>query len=184
MMTDSSPRIESPADRKEGFKVFLFYTVLFCIFTACIFAVLILFHRSFIQFHDAYKQGAFRLVELQNQLHNIRSGNGFLFWSWYEGPGLDEPLENFVDPCAILGSMFPPRYLELGFTFAALLRMYLSGLAFLIMGREVRLADRQNLIGAVLYVFSACFIGLALRQSEHLINAYLFPLLIASVDHR
>ena len=183
-MNDNTLKIQSPADKKEDFKLFVFYTALFCLFTVCIFAVLVLSHRSFIQFHDSYKQGAFRLVELQNQIHNIASGKGFLFWSWYEGPGLDEPLENFVDPCAILGSLFPPRYLELGYTFAALLRMYLGGLAFLIMGREVRLTGRQNLIGAVLYVFSACFIGLALRQSEHLINAYLFPLLVASVDHK
>ncbi|MBQ9015103.1 MAG: YfhO family protein [Firmicutes bacterium] len=183
-MTENSLRIKPPGEEKANLKLFLLYTAVFCVFTACIFAVLVLAHRSFIQFHDAYKQGAFRLVELQNQLQNIRSGKGFLFWSWYEGMGMDEPLENFADPCAILGSLLPPRYLELGYTLAALARMYLSGLAFLIMGLEVRLSRRQNLIGAILYVFSACFIGLALRQSEHLVNAYLFPLLVASVDHR
>lgn len=162
--------------------IFLLYTLLFCVFTAGIFAVLILSHRSVMQFHDAYKQGAFRLVELRNQLRNITSGAGFSFWSWYEGPGLDEPLENFVDPCSIIGSLFPPRYLELGFTVAALLRMYLGGLAFIVLGREVELKDRQILIGAIVYAFSACFIGLALRQSEQMVNAYLFPLLVASVD--
>ena len=165
-----------------GLKMFLLYTLLFGVFTAGIFAVLILSHRNFMQFHDAYKQGAFRLLELQNQLHSILAGDGFNFWSWYEGPGLDEPLENFVDPCSIIGSMFPIRYIELGFTFAALLRMYLGGLAFMIMGHEVGLNRKQNLTGAVLYVFTACFIGLALRQSEHLVNAYLFPLLVASVE--
>ena len=163
-------------------KMFLLYTLLFCVFTAGIFAVLVLTHRNVMQFHDAYKQGAFRLVELRNQLNSILAGDGFNFWSWYEGPGLDEPLENFVDPGSILGALFPIRYLELGFTFAALFRMYLGGLAFMLMGRETGLTRKQNLSGAILYAFSACLIGLALRQSEHLVNAYLFPLLVTFVD--
>ena len=168
--------------RNSGIIVFLLYSLLFCVFTVGIFGVLILSHRNFMQFHDAYKQGAFRLIELQNQLHSILAGDGFNFWSWYEGAGLDEPLENFVDPCSFIGSMFPIRYIELGFTFAALLRMYLGGLAFMIMGREAGLNRKQYLTGAILYVFTACFIGLALRQSEALVNAYLFPLLVASVE--
>ncbi len=172
----------NPAAENRRINIFLLYTLLFCVFTAGIFAVLILSHRSVMQFHDSYKQGAFRLVELSNQLHNIIGGKGFSFWSWYEGPGLDEPLENFVDPCSLIGALFPPRYIELGFTVAALLRMYLGGLAFIVLGREVELRDRQILPGALLYAFSACFIGLALRQSEPLVNAYLFPLLVASVD--
>ena len=134
------------------------------------------------QFHDAYKQGAFRLIEMQNQFRSIMSGQGFSFWSWYEGIGLDEPLEIFVDPFSFIASLFPIRYLELGFTFAALLRMYFGGIAFLLLGKEVALKKWQNLIGALMYVFSACFIGLALRQSEFLVEAYLFPLLVLGVE--
>ncbi|MBR2674902.1 MAG: YfhO family protein [Mogibacterium sp.] len=144
--------------------------------------MLILTHRSFMQFHDAYKQGAFRLIEMRNQLDNIISGRGFSFWSWYEGTGLDEPLEIFVDPFSFIGSLFPIRYLELGFTAAALLRMYFGGIAFLLLGRETGLTKRQNIVGATLYVFSACFIGLALRQSEFLVSAYLFPLLVLGAE--
>ena len=163
-------------------KAFLLYTALFCVFVVGIFSVLLIEHRSFMQFHDAYKQGAYHLIEIRNQLRNIISGEGFSYWSWYEGMGLDEPLENFIDPFAIIGSMFPIRYLELGFTFAALLRMYFGGIAFLLYSREVGTAKRKAVLASVLYVFSACFIGLALRQSELLINAYLFPLLVASTE--
>jgi len=162
--------------------IFLQYTAVFAVYVLGIFAVLILSHCAFMQYHDAYKQGAFRLIELRNQLHSILTGEGFSFWSWYEGTGLDEPLENFVDPCSLIGSLFPYRYLELGFTVAALLRMYLGGLAFIVLGREVGLKKHQNLIGAILYVFSACFIGLALRQSEGLANAWLFPLLVTGAE--
>lgn len=168
--------------KKEKVSIYVIYTLLFCVFTAGIFAVLILTHKSFIQYHDAYRQGAFRLIEYKNQLQNIMSGEGFSWWSWYEGTGLDEPLENFVDPFSFIGALFPVRYLELGFTVAALLRMYFGGIAFLILGNEVELKREQNLLGAILYVFSACFIGLALRQSENLKNIFLFPLLVASVE--
>ena len=100
------------------------YTVLFGVFVAGIFAVLLITHRSFMQYHDAYRQGAFRLIEFRNQIDNVLSGKGFYWWSWYEGTGLDEPLENFVDPFSLIGALFPIRYIELGFTVAALLRMY------------------------------------------------------------
>lgn len=78
--------------------IFLQYTLLYGVYVAGIFAVLILSHRDIMQYHDSFTQGVYRLVELRNQLRSILSGDGFSFWSWYEGTGLDEPLENFVDP--------------------------------------------------------------------------------------
>ena len=174
--------LSKSSENKSGWRLLLQYTVLFGVFVAGIFAVLLITHRSFMQYHDAYRQGAFRLIEMKNQLDNIASGKGFCWWSWYEGTGLDESLENFVDPFSVIGALFPIRYIELGFTVAALLRMYFGGLAFLVLGKEADLKDDQNLIGAILYVFSACFIGLALRQSENLKNIFLFPLLVASVE--
>ena len=168
--------------KEGGGRLLLQYTLLFALFTAGFFAVLIITHRSFMQFHDAFRQGAFRLIEIRNQMAKIASGEGFSWWSWYEGTGLDESLENFVDPFSIIGALFPLRYLELGFTVAALLRMYFGGIAFLILGREVELKEDQRLLGAILYLVSACFVGLALRQSENLKNIFMFPLLVASVE--
>ncbi len=162
--------------------LFAQYTVLFCVFTVGIFFALFITQRTFMQFHDAYTQGVFRLLELRNQMESIASGNGFSFWSWYEGPGMDEPLENFIEIGSLVGALFPAKLVEIGLTVAALVRMYLGGIAFLLLGREVELTRRQNLIGALLYVFAACFIGMAIRQSEMLVNAYLFPLLVLAVD--
>lgn len=176
MKTKQKPRISF------DYILFVQYTATFIVFVAGIFAVLLITHHAFMQYHDAYKQGAFRLIEIRNQLNNILSGDGFELWSWYEGPGFDEPLEIFLDPFMLIGALFPVRYLELGFTFAALLRMYTGGLAFLMVGKETGLRNEQNLTGSILYVFSACFIGLALRQSETLITAYMFPLLVLGVE--
>jgi uncharacterized membrane protein YfhO len=163
-------------------RIFLQYSVLFCIFTAGIFCALIIFQRSFMQFRDSYTQGVFRLLEVRNQARSIASGEGFSFWSWYEGPGMDEPLENFIEPGMIVGALFPQKFVELGLTVAALFRMYLGGIAFILLGRETGLSRRQNLIGSLFYVFSACFIGMAVRQSEMLLNAYLFPLLVWTAE--
>jgi len=151
-------------------------------FAAGIFFVLLITQRSFMQFQDAYTQGVFRLLELRNQADSIVSGEGFSFWSWYEGPGTDEPLENFIEIGSIIGALFPAKYVELGLTVAALIRMYLGGAAFIFMGIENGLKEKQNLVGSLLYVFSACFIGMAIRQSEMLVNAYFFPLLVGTVD--
>ena len=163
-------------------KIFLQYSVLFCIFAAGIFCALIIFQRSFMQFRDAYTQGVFRLLELRNQAASIAKGEGFSFWSWYEGTGMDEPLDNFIELGFFAGALFPQKYVELGLTVAALFRMYLGGIAFILMGKEAGLSRRQNLIGSLLYVFSACFIGMAVRQSEMLLNAYLFPLLVWTAE--
>lgn len=163
-------------------RIILQYSVLFCLFTAGIFCALIIYQRSFMQFKDAYTQGVFRLLELRNQIGSILRGEGFSFWSWYEGPGTDEALENFIEPGFIVGALFPQKCVELGLTVAALFRMYLGGIAFILLGKEAGLSRRQNLIGSILYVFSACFIGMAVRQSEMLLNAYMFPLLVWTAE--
>ena len=52
--------------KESGGRLLLQYTLLFALFTAGLFGVLIITHRSFMQFHDAFRQGAFRLIEIRN----------------------------------------------------------------------------------------------------------------------
>ena len=163
-------------------KLILIYTILFGVLTAGIFVVFILAHKSFIQYGDGYKQGYFWVVEVRQQLQDLASGEGFHLWSWSKGMGMNTLEGYLVDPFMILAALFPPGYIELGYTVANLLKMYFGGFVFLLFCRFVNLDGYKCVVGSLCYAFSAWFIEVALCQSSLLMNAYLFPLLVLSVE--
>lgn len=163
-------------------KLLLIYTVLFGVLTIGIFILFILAHKSFIQYGDGYKQGYFWIIEVRQQLQDIASGEGFHMWSWSKGFGMEASTGYIVDPFMILAALFPPGYIELGYTVTNILKMYCGGLVFFAFCRFVKLGDYQSVLGPLCYTFSAWFIEVALCQGSLLMNAYLFPLLVLSTE--
>lgn len=167
---------------KQTLKLIIIYTVLFGIITAGVFVLFILAHKSFIQYGDGYKQGYFWVVEVRDQLRNLMSGNGIQVWSWSKGFGMDTSVAYLLDPFMIIAALFPPGYIELGYTVSNVLKLYCGGLAFLAFSRYIRLGDYQIVMGSLCYAFSVWFIEVALCQSSLLMNTYLFPLLVLGVE--
>lgn len=167
---------------KKTIKLILIYSVLFGVLAAGIFVLFILAHKSFIQYGDGYKQGYFWVVEVQQQLQDLAAGKGFHFWSWSNGLGMNAPLGYIIDPFMIIAALFPPGAIELGYTVSNLLKLYFGGLVFLIFCSYVNLDGYKGVIGSLCFAFSAWFIEVALCQSSLLMNAYLFPLLVLSVE--
>ena len=167
---------------KETIKLILIYSVLFGVLAAGIFVLFILAHKSFIQYGDGYKQGYFWVIEVRQQLQDLAAGKGFHFWSWSNGLGMNAPLGYIIDPFMIIAALFPPGAIELGYTVSNLLKLYFGGLVFLIFCNYVNLDGYKCVVGSLCYAFSAWFIEVALCQSSLLMNAYLFPLLVLSVE--
>ena len=143
---------------KQTLKLIIIYTVLFGIITAGVFVLFILAHKSFIQYGDGYKQGYFWVVEVRDQLRNLMSGNGIQVWSWSKGFGMDTSVAYLLDPFMIIAALFPPGYIELGYTVSNVLKLYCGGLAFLAFSRYIRLGDYQIVMGSLCYAFSVWFI--------------------------
>lgn len=137
-------------------------------------------HNSFIQIGDGYRQGYFWIAELKHNLEAFAAGEGYELWSWSRGMGAESGLP--TDPFNIIAALFPVGYLELGYTVAVLLRIYCSGLAFILFARELDMSQNKCLLGSICYAFSGWVVGVGLVQSNFLINTVLFPLLILGVE--
>lgn len=156
------------------------YTLIFCLLTAGVFCVFIWLHKSFIQYGDSYKQGYFWVVELKNGFESLFAGNGYPRWSWYKGTGMETSFP--TDPFDIIAAMFPAGHIELGYTLATVLRLYVSGLAFIAFAKEAKLDNFRCLLGGICYAFCGWCIDVAFVQAQFLINTILFPLLIRETE--
>ena len=158
----------------------IWYSILFTVLAIGVFFLFIIFHKSFIQYSDGYRQGYFQVVEIKHSLESFMSGDGFSLWSWSKGSGMGSMFPN--DPFTIFAALFPAGLIELGYTLAVVLKLYCSGLFFLIFGREVKLEAFPCVFGAICYAFSSWMIDVGLVQSPFLINPVVFPLVILGVE--
>lgn len=156
------------------------FTICFIVVAMGIFAMFILLDRTFIQFGDAFRQGYFWIAEIKHNLESMFNGEGYPVWSWSRGTGLE--LSYVTDPFNILAALFPWNHLELGYSLALVVKMYLAGLAFIAFGREVGLSQYQCLIGGVFYTFCTWTINISLMQARFVIIIALFPILFLAVD--
>ena len=136
-------------------KLILIYTILFGVLTIGLFVLFILAHKSFIQYGDGYKQGYFWVVEVRQQLHDLAAGEGLHMWSWSKGLGMNVSMGYIIDPFMIIAALFPPGYIELGYTVANLFKMYCGGLVFLLFCKYVELDEYKCLVGSLCYTFSS-----------------------------
>lgn len=174
--------IEDQKKRISAYRAVLYYSALFAITAVCIFIIFILLHKSVIQYSDGYKQAYFWVVEVKQQLADIMQGEGFHMWSWNKGLGMNTSIGHLIDPFMVIAALFPAGYIELGYSIATILKMYVGGLAFLAFSRQIKMPDYHGIFGSICYAFSAWFIEVALCQSSFLMNAYLFPLLVLTVE--
>jgi len=178
----SNSTVVNKGDKRENVKLLLRYSLLFCILTLCVYGVLILSHKSFIQTGDGIKQGYFWTAELKRQIERLMAGGGISLWSWSRGIGLDVRTSFYLDPFNWIAALFPAGYIELGYTVAAVLKLYFGGLAFLAVTREEGLGAFAGIFGSLSYVFSGYFVAVSLVHSEILVNAYMFPLLVLGTE--
>ena len=169
-------------ERLSTKKIVLIYSLLFAGTALSVFIIFVLAHKSVIQYSDGYKQAYFWVVEVRQQLEDLLHGEGFHMWSWNKGLGMNTSIGHLIDPFMVLAALFPAGYIELGYTIATILKMYFGGLAFLAFMRFVGQKDVQCIFGPLCYAFSGWVIEVALCQSSFLLNLYLFPLLVLSVD--
>ena len=165
---------------KENLNIVIKYSILFAVMVIGVYFFFLLEHKSFIQYGDGYRQGYFWTVELKHNLEALFSGEGFSRWTWFRGLGAETTLP--TDPFNLIAALFPVGYIELGYTFAVLLRIYCSGLAFIAFLREVNIDAYKCIITALCYAFSGWIVSTGLIQANFIINTVLFPLLLLGIE--
>lgn len=162
---------------------YLYYTIAFAVLTVCLYGIFVLTGKSFIWQGDGLAQHYPILVRFYDWLHHgTLSG-----WSWNLGLGGDR-LTTFSyyvlgDPFAYLIYFFPKHHLELGYDLLVLVRMYFSGLAFMLFARQRHFKPTSQLIGTLAYTFSGFSLYVSIRHPFFLLPMILFPLLAYAIDH-
>ena len=161
-------------------KLILQYTVIFAVIAAGVFAVFIIYGKSFLHYWDPFKQGYFWLAELKDNLSDLAHGKMLPQWTWSRGLGLQFIYR--LDFFNFFASFFPVKIFELGYSIALLLKLYCGGLAYLIYARDLKMDNFRIIAGATFYSFTTWFISVTIVQGTFMFICMLLPLLLMSID--
>lgn len=165
--------------------VWIIYTIAFVLLAGIIYSPLFLDGRSLIWSVDGISQHLPILIAFQKMLKGI--GTQSLFgWSWNLGLGADQ-MTTFAyyvvgDPFNYLVALFPTDKVELAYQFLILLRLYVSGLAFLTFAKLWRFSRFSLLIGTLTYTFTAFALRIGMHHPFFLLPLIFFPLLCWGIE--
>lgn len=159
------------------------YTLSFLVLVSLMYGIFVLTGKSFIWQGDGLAQHYPILVRFYDWLHQGNLGG----WSWNLGLGADK-LTTFSyyvlgDPFSYLIALFPKRHLELGYNLLILVRLYCSGLAFMLFARQRAFQPSSRLMGTLAYTFTGFSLYVSIRHPFFLLPMMLFPLLAYGIDH-
>lgn len=170
--------------------IYMEYTVLFIAFGIVIFSAVLARHNSFVAAGDCFNQyypvlgylAKYYREFIPNLLHghiamydtSIGFGDDIIGVLSYYG---------FEDIFTIPAAFFPEAYISYAYTLIMVLKIYLSGITFLVYAGYRKFQGKGALTGALLYCFSFYLIGIGLTAFSFNTAAVYFPLLIYGIDY-
>lgn len=161
------------------------YTAAFVVIAAFSFEVLSLANRTLIWNMDGITQHYPLIIELHRLLtqHGLSGVTG---WSWTLGLGADKltTLAYYVlgDPFAYLLALLPTRFLESGYGWFVIIRLYCTGLAFLPLARHFRFKPLSQLLGTLTYAFTGYSLMVGVHHPFFLLPMIWLPLLFWGIE--
>lgn len=164
----------------------LIYTLIFLVTFSIMFITFIIKGRSFIWQEDGYTQhlktlmyihkyyvGAFTSGEFPSYDFNLGlGGNIFTVLTYY----------GFFDPINILSVLVPLKYTEYLYSFLIMLRVYLSGLTFILMCIYFGKKKTYSIIGALIYISTTYVLYIGIKHPFFLNPMIYLPILIVGLD--
>ncbi len=169
------------------------YTFLFAVICFFVFVWFIINGKTFIDQADGINQHYRALVYYSKYLRGIIKNiiyKGEIVipqWDFSIGEGSDilQTFGYYVigDPFSFFCFLVPTRYMYLYYCAMNILRLYLSGIAFLLLAQETKVKSKVgSLAGAMTYVFSQWGLDLVTRHPFFLNPMVFFPLLIVGIE--
>lgn len=161
------------------------YTLAFAVIAALSFGVFVLSNRTFIWYLDGITQHYPMIIELHRLLtqHGL---SGLAGWSWTFGLGADKltTLSYYVlgDPFAYLLALLPTHLLEDGYGWFVILRLYVTGLAFIPLAKGYHFKPLSQLLGALTYAFTGYSLMIGVHHPFFLLPMIWMPLLFVGID--
>lgn len=168
---------------KVSKKNYWLYTLIFMGLVACLYGIFLLTGKSFIWEGDGLAQHYPVLEKFYTWLHS----GSLSGWSWNLGLGADKmtTFSYYVlgDPFSYLIWFFPKHSIEMGYNLLILLRLYVSGLAFMLFARQRHFKPGSQMLGTLTYTFTGYSLYVSIRHPFFLLPMILFPLLAYGIDH-
>ncbi|WP_061776181.1 YfhO family protein [Levilactobacillus senmaizukei] len=165
--------------------LWVLYTLGFAVIASLSFGVFGLAHRTLIWNMDGVTQHYPLILELHRLLTKSGLG-GVAGWSWTFGLGADKltTLAYYVlgDPFAYLLALLPTHWLEAGYGWFIILRLYATGLAFLALARHYQFRPSSRLMGALTYAFTGYSLMIGVHHPFFLLPMIWTPLLFVGID--
>ncbi len=161
----------------------LAYTGLFLLAAACVYAAFFIYEKTLLK-GVGNVDGLTQHYPSYTKIKRVLSQGGEA-WSWDVGLGssfFDTFKGKLTNPLTYILIAFPQKYLDLAYDFVTVLRQYLTGVAFIFFGRELKLNNEQNVLGALCYAFSGWAILATITQGTFTNAMLLFPFLIMGVE--
>lgn len=174
-------------EKKRQPAIFLTYSLVFMGMSLVIFSAFIISGRSFIWNLD----GAAQHYPILKKFHMI-------VWEWFQHPtqmqsldftmGLGADVFNTFsyyvlgDPFSYLTLLFPENWLEFGYHFMIVFRLYLVGISFIFYARKFQVSQLSLLAGSISYVFCGYIATVATRHPMFITPLILMPLLFLGID--
>ena len=172
-------------------RAFLRYTILFLIVLAIILAPMLIKGKVFVHNSDGVSQHVpfmqFYARWLRDTASAIIHGQPVAMYSHTMGYGSDILYAlnwyGMGDPLNLLYVCFGPSRILLGYTVIHILRVYLAGLAMLLLIRRFGKLDRYSPFAGCAYAFGAFAFSVGLLQHPIFINPMIqLPMLIVGID--
>ncbi|MFC6275232.1 YfhO family protein [Levilactobacillus tangyuanensis] len=165
--------------------LWVLYTLGFAVIAALSFGVFGLAHRTLIWNMDGVTQHYPLILELHRLL--MKSGlGGVAGWSWTFGLGADKltTLAYYVlgDPFAYALALLPTHWLEAGYGWFIVFRLYATGLAFLALAEYYEFRPSSRLMGALTYAFTGYSLMIGVHHPFFLLPMIWTPLLFIGID--
>ncbi len=113
--------------------------------------------------------------------------NGFPEWSWSIGYGSDVigTYSYYVlgDPFSYISLLFPLDKLEIAYEFLICLRLYLSGLAFIVYAKRMNFSKEASILGSISYAFSGFVLMSAVRHPYFINPLIILPLAFVCIEN-
>ncbi|GHP13476.1 membrane protein [Lentilactobacillus fungorum] len=164
------------------------YSVLFVALISVLVGCLFMTGRSMIWELDGIAQHYPILVQFRHMIAQFlqNPSSGFTHWAWNISLGADQ-LTNFSyyvmgDLFNYLIILFPKSQIETGFACLVFLRMYASGLAFLLYASSYHFSKLSKVIGALAYTFNGYALATGFHHPFFILPLIFFPLLCYGID--
>lgn len=183
MSSDTTLKVHE--DRTPVWRSLFIYTALFLALSFLVYFLFIVNGKTFLRYdsanRDAYAQRYMFTFEFKRFLENLFQGGTINTWDWSIGLGADGYAFNvsqLFSPSSYVMCFAPEKYIDVIYTAFIVLRVYLSGLFFLLFARKIGMSDYQVILGAVTYAFCPWIIKTTIYQGTFIKASMLFPLVM------